>query len=203
MNAPLTVKLGGAVAGGALDALRVLAQKADPSLVIVHGGGSEVGDWSRRLGIEPRFRDGLRVTDEQTVDVVVAVLGGLVNARLVAQLQAAGRPAIGLTGADGGLLDVEPMGAELGAVATVTGVATPLLDELVGAGLTPVIASIAADDEGKLYNVNADEVAGAVAAARGGLLLLCTDVSGVIRGGAVLRSLGADEAHAMLAAGSA
>jgi acetylglutamate kinase len=203
MNAPLTVKLGGAVAGGALDALRVLAQKADPSLVIVHGGGSEVGDWSRRLGIEPRFHDGLRVTDEQTVDVVVAVLGGLVNARLVAQLQAAGRLSIGLTGADGGLLDVEPMGAKLGAVATVTGVATPLLDELVDAGLTPVIASIAADDEGKLYNVNADEVAGAVAAARGGLLLLCTDVSGVIRDGAVLRSLGADEADAMLADGSA
>lgn len=203
MTTPLTVKLGGAVAGTALDVLRLLAERADPSLVVVHGGGSEVGDWSRRLGIEPRFQDGLRVTDEATVEVVVAVLGGLVNARLVAQLQAAGRQSIGLTGVDGGLLDIQPKGAEFGAVATVAGVQTQLLDALLAAQLTPVIASIGADAEGSLYNLNADEVAGAVAAARGGLLLLCTDVSGVQRDGATLPSLGVSEAEAMLADGSA
>jgi acetylglutamate kinase len=203
VTTPLTVKLGGAVAGTALDVLHVLAESADPSLVIVHGGGSEVGDWSRRLGIEPRFHDGLRVTDEATIEVVVAVLGGLVNARLVAQLQATGRQAIGLTGADGGMLEIRPMGADLGAVATVADVKASVLDALLSAGLTPVIASIAADAEGTLYNLNADEVAGAVAAARGGELLLCTDVSGVQRDGALLRSLDVAQAEAMLADGTA
>jgi acetylglutamate kinase len=179
-----------------------VAALAPASSVVVHGGGSEVADWSRRLGLEPRMQDGLRVTDPATLEVVVGVLGGLVNTRIVAALAAAGRPAVGLTGADGGLLRLGRRQPALGEVGEVVAVDPSLLDTLIGAGSTPVVASIGACD-GALLNVNADEVAGAIAAARGGLLLLCTDVAGVARDGQVLDRLDANGAEQMLADGSA
>jgi acetylglutamate kinase len=175
---------------------------APQSTVIVHGGGAEVADWSRRLGLEPRVHDGLRVTDSATLEVVIAVLGGVVNTRLVAALSAAGRPSVGLTGADGELLRVRRREPAFGEVGEVTGATTSLLDTLLGAGLLPVLASIGLH-EGALLNVNADEAAGAIAAARGGLLLLCTDVAGVMRDGSVLDRLDADAVERMLADGSA
>lgn len=198
----MTIKVGG-VAGKHAQSLRWLARSAPPTTVVVHGGGNEVAEWSRRHGLEPRTHDGLRVTDPDTLDVVVAVLGGLVNTRLVAALAGAGRAAVGLTGADGGLLRLRRHDPVLGEVGTVDGVVPALLDALLREGLLPVVASVGVDHAGDLLNVNADEVAGALAAARGGLLLLCTDVPGVQRDGHVLSHLDAAAAEEMLEDGSA
>lgn len=198
---PVTIKIGG-VAGRHAASLEAIAALAPASSVVVHGGGSEVAEWSRRLGLEPHMHDGLRVTDPATLEVVVAVLGGLVNTRIVAALAAAGRPAVGLTGADGGVLRLGRREPALGEVGEVVAVDPSLLDTIIGVGSTPVVASVGACD-GALLNVNADEVAGAIAAARGGLLLLCTDVAGVARDGQVLDRLDANGAEQMLADGSA
>jgi acetylglutamate kinase len=198
---PVTIKVGG-VAGTHAEAISFLARSAPPSTVIVHGGGNEVAEWSRRLGLEPRTHDGLRVTDPETLEVVVAVLGGLVNTRLVSSLAVGGRTAVGLTGADGGLLTLRRRDPALGEVGEVVAADPSVLDALLAAGHTPVVASVGQVD-GAILNVNADEVAGAIAAARGGLLLLCTDVPGVQRDGSIVRSLDASAASAMLEDGSA
>ena len=197
----VTIKVGG-VAGQHAESLAFLAAAAPPETVIVHGGGNEVAEWSRRLGLEPRTTDGLRVTDPETLEVAVAVLAGLVNARLVAALTAAGRRSVGLTGADGALLRLRRRDLALGEVGEVIGADASLLDTLTAAGDLPVVASVGVLD-GDLLNVNADEVAGAIAAERGGLLLLCTDVPGVQRDGQVLALLDAASAESMLADGSA
>ena len=197
-----TIKLGG-VAGRHAAALTTLAERASPGWVIVHGGGNEVAEWSRRLGHEPAAIEGRRVTDDATLEIVVAVLRGLVNARLVARLVAAGVPAIGLAGADGDLLRAERFDSRLGNVGRVTEVNGGLLGDLAASGRVPVVASIARGDGDELLNVNADEVAGAIAAARGGRLLLLTDVPGVLRDGRPVASLAGDEAEAMLADGTA
>ncbi len=201
-DGPLTIKLGG-VAGAHTASIDELAARAAAGWVVIHGGGNDVADWSRRLGHEPATIDGLRVTDPGTLEVAIAVLRGLANARLVARLVAAGVPAIGLGGADGGLLTAERFDPRLGAVGRITRVDTGLLAALAAAGLVPVVAPIALSTDGELLNVNADEVAGAIAAARGGRLVLLTDVRGVLRGDRLLATLGADEAEAMLADGSA
>jgi len=199
---PVTIKIGG-IAGQHAASLRWLAQSAPPTTVVIHGGGSEVAEWSRRQGLEPRTHDGLRVTDAETLDVVVAVLGGLINTRLVAALMGAGRSAVGLTGVDGGLLQLRRHDPVLGEVGQVASVDPALLDALMRDGLLPVVASVGADPAGDLLNVNADEVASAIAAERGGLLLLCTDVPGVQRDGQVLSHLDAAAAERMLEDGSA
>ncbi|MGH2446177.1 MAG: acetylglutamate kinase [Candidatus Limnocylindria bacterium] len=199
---PITIKLGG-VAGEQAESVRFVARAAPPNTVVVHGGGNEVERWSRRLGLEPRSHDGLRVTDPETLEVVVAVLGGLVNTRMVAIFGTAGRSAVGLTGADGGILRLRRRSPELGEVGEVIAAETGLLETLIGAGVLPVVASVATDDEGSLLNVNADEAAGAIAASRGGTLLLCTDVPGVQLDGRVLSHLDAPTAERMLDDGSA
>jgi acetylglutamate kinase len=198
----VTIKVGG-IAGRHAAALAVVARDAPPTTVVVHGGGNEVADWSERLGLEPRTHDGLRVTDPETLDVAVAVLAGLVNTRLVAAFGQHGRRAVGLTGVDGGLLDVRRRDPELGEVGEVLGANAHVLDPLLAAGLTPVVASIAADGSGDVLNVNADEAAGAIAAARGGLLLLCTDVPGVLLEDRLVERLDPASAERMLADGSA
>jgi acetylglutamate kinase len=200
--APMTVKLGG-TAGAHAAALAVLVERAAPGWVVVHGGGGEVGDWSRRLGLEPSSVDGLRVTDPATLEIAVAVLRGLVNARIVATFVTGGVRAIGLSGADGDLLGAERFDERLGEVGRVVRVDRSLLAALADAGLVPVIAPVARGDGSRLLNVNADEVAGAIAAERGGRLLLLTDVSGVLRGTTLLATLDADEAEEMLADESA
>jgi acetylglutamate kinase len=202
MSGPLTLKLGG-TAGLHAKALGVVVAAAEQGWVIVHGGGGEVADWSRRLGLEPRSVDGRRVTDPETLEVVVAVLRGLVNARLVARLNAAGRRAVGLSGVDGPLFSVRPLGNGMGAVALVDKVDDRLLDRFVDDGLVPVVAPVGADAEGRLYNINADEVAGAIAAARGGRLLLLTDVPAVLRHGVPVRHLEISDAESMLTDGTA
>ena len=199
---PMTVKLGG-TAGAYTASLDALAARARPGWVVVHGGGSDVADWSRRLGIEPATRDGLRVTDSETLDVAVGVLRGLVNARIVASLAAAGVRAVGLSGVDGDLLRAERFDPQLGEVGRITAVTTGLLDTLANEGYVTVVAPIARGPGDALLNVNADEVAGAVAAARGGRLVMLTDVPGVMSDGALAPVISTDEAARMLAAETA
>jgi acetylglutamate kinase len=199
---PTTIKIGGVV-GAHDDALRTLARQAPADAVIVHGGGHEIERWTRRLGIEQRRHDGLRVTDPDTLEVVISVLGGLISTRLVAALASEGRAAVGLTGVDGRLLRLRSRHPGLGAVGEVVGVDSERLEALAGTGLLPVLAPIGLDDSGALLNVNADEAAGAIGAARGGRLLLCTDVAGVQRDGRLVDRLDASGAEAMLADGTA
>ncbi|HET8587565.1 MAG TPA: acetylglutamate kinase [Candidatus Limnocylindria bacterium] len=199
---PLTVKLGG-LAGAHAAGLRTLTEHATSEWVIVHGGGAEVADWSTRLGLTPQAHDGLRVTDAATLEVVLAVLRGLVNARLVAAFNAQGKQAIGLSGADARLLSLQPADEALGYVGHVTGVDLDLLGSLQIVGLIPIVAPVAADANGQLRNVNADEAAGAIAAARNGRLLLLTDVPAVERHGQPVESLDVATAQEMLEDGTA
>lgn len=201
--APIVVKLGGRAldAPGAAAAFAgALAALARPA-VLVHGGGAEVTQWCLRLGLEARFADGLRVTDAPTLDVVAAVLAGLANKRLVAALRARGVDAVGLAALDGGVLRVVPhaRAATLGAVGQVAGADPALLQALLAAGRTPVLASLGAHD-GALLNVNADDAASAIAAALGAPeLVLLSDAPGVVLGGAVVPELAGGGIEAALA----
>ncbi len=179
----VVLKIGGSVSGelrGTLDLVASLNDRGVP-LVVVHGGGPQVGEWSARLGLETRFARGLRVTDEATLDVALAVLCGLVNARIVAALLGRGVPAVGLSGIDGGTLRAEREDPELGLVGRVTLVDSSLLEDLLAGGRVPVVAPAAIDaKDGALLNVNADSAAGAVAASIAArLLAFVTDVPGV------------------------
>lgn len=150
--------------------------------VVVHGGGRAVSDLSRRLSLPVEKREGLRVTTAQVAEVVEMVLAGPVNRLLVTALRAAGIDAIGLSGADGGLLAASQMNGGLGYVGEITRVRTALIESLLLAGLTPVIAPVTPDPAGSAValNVNADSAAAVVAAALCATeLLFVTDVPGV------------------------
>jgi acetylglutamate kinase len=162
-------------------------------VVIVHGGGAEVSAWCERMAIPPRFLDGLRVTDPASLEVAAAVLAGLANKRLVARLRAAGLDAVGLSALDGGTVEAVPhaRAAALGAVGAVRAVHPALLETLLGQGRTPVIASIC-DCEGALLNLNADDLAAALAGAlHASALVLLSDAPGLVLEGAVVPRLDA------------
>ena len=150
--------------------------------VVVHGGGPEINNWLQKLKIEPAFKDGLRVTDADTMDVVEMVLAGRVNKELVSLINRAGALAVGLCGKDGSMIQARPVGKEgVGFVGEVTNVDTGLIESLVNAGYVPVISSVAADEEGQAYNINADTVAGEIAAAlQAEKLILLTDTPGIM-----------------------
>ena len=152
--------------------------------VIVHGGGPQIGRTLERLGVQSTFVDGLRVTDDQTMDVVEMVLGGTVNREIVALIQQAGGRAIGLTGNDGDMIRVTRRTSpdrDLGRVGQVRGVDPAPISAVADAGYVPVIAPIGVDDDGVTHNVNGDEAAGAVAEAlHAEKLILLTDVEGVL-----------------------
>jgi acetylglutamate kinase len=151
--------------------------------VVVHGGGPEINSWLDKLGIEPQFKDGLRVTDAATMDVVEMVLVGRVNKEIVSLINQAGGKAVGLCGKDGNLVKARPDGREgIGFVGEVNSVDINLLDSLVKNGYIPVVSSVAADETGQAYNINADTVAGELAAALGAeKLILLTDTAGILR----------------------
>ncbi len=204
----VVLKIGGSVAGedaAALDAIAAL-HDGGHSLVVVHGGGPLVGEWSTRLGLETKFIRGLRVTDEQTRDIALAVLGGLANARVVSALTTRGVPAVGLCGIDGGMLRAQREDSELGFVGNIRRVDSALLEELIGAGRVPVIAPAAfeepvgADGVAEILNVNGDSAAGAIAASLGArLLVFITDVPGVrTRDGKVLQTLDREKAKELV-----
>lgn len=151
--------------------------------VLVHGGGPEINFWLKRFGIEPVFRDGLRVTDANTMEIVSMVLVGRVNKSLVSLINKAGATAVGLSGMDGRLFTARPgpNSAQLGFVGEVARVDPTVIEPLVDSGHIPVIASVAADELGQSYNINADTVAGELAAALGAeKLILLTDVAGIL-----------------------
>lgn len=184
MDEVIVVKVGGSTLGQNDTSLEDIAalQQAGHTLVVVHGGGSAATEWLKTHGVESEFIDGLRVTGADAIDVVVAVFAGLVNKQLVASLNALGARAVGLSGVDGALLPTRQADARLGFVGEVTQVNREPLDTLLTAGYMPVISSVGfwGDEPTKLMNVNADTVAGEIAAAMGaGDLIFLTDVAQV------------------------
>lgn len=151
--------------------------------VVVHGGGPEINSWLGKLGIEAQFKDGLRVTDAATMDVVEMVLVGRVNKELVSLINRAGGKAVGLCGKDGNLIKARPEGREgIGFVGEVTNVDVSLIESLSSSGYIPIVSSVAADETGQAYNINADTVAGELAAALGAeKLILLTDTAGILK----------------------
>src|SRR5215467_8739875 len=171
--------------------------------VLVHGGGPEITALSQRLGIRSEFRNGLRVTDSATMDVVKMVLTGKVSPDLVATINRLGGQAIGMSGEDGPTIIAEELDPELGQVGRVVQVNPEPITALLARSYIPVVASIGLGYDGRAYNINADTVAAEVAVALGAAkLILMTDVPGVLDGGQRVQSeLGRDAALAMIAAG--
>ncbi|OLN26725.1 Acetylglutamate kinase [Desulfovibrio sp. DV] len=183
--------------------------------VIVHGGGPQIGHMLKLLNIESQFRQGLRITDDATMDVVEMVLVGKVNKNIVNLINLNGGTAVGLSGKDGRLItarklemvlerdDAPPEIIDLGKVGEVTGINTELITTLLDKGFIPVIAPVGVDEHGATYNINADTVAGAMAAALGAKrLVLLTDVSGVLdKDKTLISSLDIKEASQAMADG--
>ncbi|RYG22389.1 acetylglutamate kinase [bacterium] len=159
----------------------LLLQAVGIRTVLVHGGGPEIDGWLAKLGLEKRTHKGLRVTDEATMDVVEMALAGRANKALVAEVQAAGGKAIGLSGRDANLLVAEPVSDELGRTGRVVRVDPEILSLVTASGYMPVVCSVATDETHRPLNVNADEAAGAIAGAVGASkLILLTDTPGVL-----------------------
>ncbi|MFC4293730.1 acetylglutamate kinase [Novosphingobium tardum] len=182
----------------------VLLKAVGINPVVVHGGGPQIGAMLKRLGVESTFVDGLRVTDRETAQVAEMVLSGAINKELVGWIAGAGGKALGISGKDAGLVtarkverttkdpdsNIESV-VDLGFVGEPAHVDTTIIDTAVAAGMIPVIAPIGAGDDGHTYNINADTMAGAIAAALGAArLFLLTDVAGVLdKSGALLTDL--------------
>jgi acetylglutamate kinase len=160
----------------------VLMRSVGMKPIVVHGGGPQIGSLMKRLGMEPEFRDGLRVTDAETLDVARMVLVGKVNRDIVSSINVHGPLAVGLSGEDAGLITASARHPDLGFVGNVDSVNPGILDRLLAEELIPVVATIGTDLEGQAYNINADTAAGAVAeAVRAEKLVYLTDVIGVLR----------------------
>ena len=176
--------------------------------VIVHGGGPQIAEMLKRLGKESRFIDGMRVTDDETMEIVEMVLGGSVNAEIVSLIGRSGGQAVGLTGKDCDLMRVTRQqgseGQDLGRVGRPEAIQTGVLSTMTQNGLIPVIAPIGTDDQGDTYNVNADVAAGHIARALGAeKLILLTDVEGVLDvDGKLCAQLTIEEALATIKDGS-
>ncbi len=160
----------------------VLLHSVGIRVVVVHGGGPQIGDLLTRLGIESEFRDGLRVTDADTLDVARMVLVGKVNRDIVASINVHGPLAVGLSGEDGGLIEANRRDPDLGFVGDVANVNPAIIESLLAQNLIPVVSTIGADLSGQSYNINADTVAGALAGALGAQkVIYLTDIAGLLR----------------------
>ena len=151
-------------------------------VVLIHGGGPEISDMMKKLGKQPEFVDGLRVTDKETVDIVQMVLAGKVNKTLVTLLQMKGGHAVGVSGMDGGIIEARIKDERLGYVGEITKVRAKPLEDLLEKNYIPVVSTVASDHQGNVYNINGDTaaayIAGALGAAR---LIMMTDVAGILR----------------------
>jgi acetylglutamate kinase len=182
----LLVKLGGTLldtpeSRDALAAQLAEARRAGHELVVVHGGGKQMTRYLTERGVQSTFVNGLRVTTPEIVDALLKVFAGAVNHELVAAVNRAGVPAVGLSGIDSFLVEAEQMDPALGAVGRVTRANPALLHTLTAAAYVPVVACVAGDRAGQIYNVNADQMAVACAAAFGAeQLVFLTDVDGVM-----------------------
>jgi acetylglutamate kinase len=176
--------------------------------VVVHGGGPQIGRMMRRLGKQVAFHDGLRVTDAETLEIARMVLVGKVNRDIVSAVNVHGPLAVGLSGEDANLITAAAHSPELGFVGSVHDVDPTIVTRLLAEGLIPVVATIAADESGQAYNINADTVAGALAGALAAeKLVFLTDVEGLradpADAASLLRQVTATELEAMVAGGSA
>ncbi|MCQ3811893.1 MAG: acetylglutamate kinase [Acidimicrobiia bacterium] len=183
-GATVVVKYGGSamdrdhLAGFAADI--VLMHSVGIRPVVVHGGGPQIGEMMGRLGLEPRFVDGLRVTDAETLDIARMVLVGRVNRDIVSAINVHGPIAVGVSGEDAGLIQARADNPELGYVGTVDSVNTTIIDRLLDENLIPVVSTIGADATGQALNINADTVAGILAGALGAAkAVFLTDVEGL------------------------
>ena len=206
----LVVKIGGSTLGSHDTTLEdlVTLQRRGLRPLVVHGGGALISEWLSQHSVPTRFERGLRVTDGESLKVVVAVLAGLVNKELVASLAALGGRAVGLSGVDGGLLRARLLDKKLGFVGDIVEVETWPLLRLLEDGCIPVVAPVAVQWEGEgptgqLLNVNADTAAGAIAAALGARwLVFLTDVPGVCSAdGQILARLSAEEVAGLMKSG--
>lgn len=191
-------------AGWMREVAQAVASSAVPT-VVVHGGGRDVTELQRALGIEPEWREGLRVTTPRVMEVVRMVLSGSVNKRWAAALLDAGADALGVSGEDGGLLTGQPLhGGALGRAGEVTAVRAALLHGWLAQGIVPVVSPVTRGVDGGGLNVNADDAAAAVAAALGTAeLLFVSDVPGVRAGGDWVDALDAEGAALLLETGEA
>ena len=177
--------------------------------VVVHGGGPEITELMHKMGKEPNFIGGLRVTDAETMEIVEMVLAGKTNKSIVSLINSQGGQAVGLSGKDANLLVAEkamPGGVDLGQVGAIVEVNTQIVRTLIDQAYIPVIASVAVGEQGESYNVNADHVAGELAAVLGAAkLITLTDVQGVYRDfsdkSSLISELSADEAQSLIESG--
>ncbi|MGZ5834667.1 MAG: acetylglutamate kinase [Xanthobacteraceae bacterium] len=195
----------------------VLMEQTAINPVVVHGGGPQIGDMLKRLGIESQFAAGLRITDEKTIEIVEMVLAGSINQQLVGYINEAGGRAVGLTGKDGNMVRARKVTrtvadpdshiervVDLGFVGEPEKVDTMVLDQILGRELIPVLAPIAASEHGGTYNVNADTFAGAIAGAlKAKRFLLLTDVPGVLdKSKHLIKELSVNDARKLIADGT-
>jgi acetylglutamate kinase len=209
----MVVKLGGSTLGSHDTTLSdlVTLQKRGIPCVVVHGGANVVTKWLDRLRMKTRFVKGLRVTDADTLEVVVAILAGLVNKQLVAAIEGHGGKAVGLCGIDGGLVEAEIKDAEMEYVGEVAKVDPAPLQAVLQAGYIPVVAPLSIEasrvpgENGFILNVNGDTVAAGIAAALGaGKLIFLTDVAGIYNdAGELINRLSRQEASELVASGVA
>lgn len=151
-------------------------------VVLVHGGGPEISDMLRRVGKESVFVDGLRVTDKETAEIVQMVLSGKINKGLVNLLESIGGKAIGLCGADGGMIKAKPLNEKLGYVGEITRIDSQPVVDLLEKGYIPVISTVGCDKEGNIYNINADTAAARIAGdLKAQCLISMTDICGILR----------------------
>jgi acetylglutamate kinase len=203
----LLIKLGGTLLDAPESRARLASEiaKLEHAVVVVHGGGKQMTRYLAERNIESRFVNGLRVTTPEVVDAVLKVFAGTVNTELVGAFRAAGARPVGLTGLDAGLVDAEPLDEALGAVGKPVKSDAALMELLTRANYLPVVACVAGDANGAVYNVNADQMAVACASSFGAeKLIFLTDVDGVKGGeGSVLESLTAEDAASLIQAGVA
>jgi acetylglutamate kinase len=207
MLGPRVAKIGGNELDrpGWLEQCARTLKRFDP-VVVVHGGGQAISAWSQRLGLPVEKRDGVRVTTPEVAEIVEMVLTGPISRQVVTALQAAGLDAVGLSGVDGGLFTARRAKGNLGHVGEIVTVRAALLESMLLAGLTPVLAPVAPDPDGGgvPFNVNADDAAAAVAAALGASeLLFVSDVPGVAVGGVTQREITTADVENLIATGVA
>ena len=182
-----------------------LLTKIGVKIVIVHGGGKEITDLLSKLGIETKFVNGQRYTDNQTLDVAQMVLAGKINKEIVARINQNNGNAVGLCGVDGDLIRAKLFkenGQDIGIVGKITKINVGLLNLLLNNNFLPVIAPTGVGENGELYNINADVAAGEIAAAlKAEKLLYLSDVEGVVVGGKLIPSLNEDETKALVKEG--
>ena len=185
----------------------VLMRSVGMRPVVVHGGGPQIGELMARLGKVPEFRDGLRVTDAETLDIARMVLVGKVNREIVSAINVHAPIAVGLSGEDAGLITASARSPELGFVGDVETVNTSIVERILAQELIPVVATIGSDETGQAYNINADTAAGAIAEAVGAeKLVYLTNIEGLRRDvddpDTLIHTISVDELEAMVTSGA-